>query len=412
MLRKIKNYYHLIQAILANIRYGFPSRKLTVIGVTGTDGKTTTVSLIYHILKEAGLDVSMVSTVGAIINGKNYDVGFHVTTPSSWALQRFLKSAVKKNGKKKQYMVLETTSHALDQYRVWGIQYKIGVITNITREHLDYHKTYENYVKAKSKLLKNSAIAVINIDDGSYPLVIKEIKKTNKRPRIITYAIKSPADMSLKTFPIKTEMLGIFNTYNSLAAAAACKMLGVKDTIIKHAITSFVPPKGREEIVYKGEFSVMVDFAHTSNSFEQLLSSLRPKIKGRIIHVFGSAGLRDAQKRSVMGQASSKYSDVIILTSEDPRTESVKEIMDAIESGIDKRDETSQKEKLIIIREPDRKAAIEKAVSMAQKEDIVVVTGKAHEKSMNYGRGEEPWDEFAAVSAALQHRLQSDTITA
>jgi len=158
MWQRIKNIYHLFVAILANIWFGFPSRKLKVIGVTGTDGKTTTASLIYHILKNNGKKAALLSTVGAYIGDKVYDVGFHVTTPSSFGLQRYIKKIVQEeNG----YLILETTSHGLDQNRVWGINYEIGVITNITHEHLDCHKTYENYLRTKLKLLERSKIGKI-----------------------------------------------------------------------------------------------------------------------------------------------------------------------------------------------------------------------------------------------------------
>ena len=151
MWQKIKNIYHLMVAVIANIVYWFPAKKLTVIGVTGTDGKTTTVNLIYHILKSSNEKVSMISSIAAVIDGKTYDTGFHVTTPSSFALQKFIRKAVSIRSK---YFVLEVTSHAIDQQRIWGIPFKIGVITNITNEHLDYHKTYDNYLKIKSKLAR------------------------------------------------------------------------------------------------------------------------------------------------------------------------------------------------------------------------------------------------------------------
>src|SRR3989344_4592910 len=157
MWQRIKNIYHLFNAFLANVWFGFPSRHLTVIGVTGTDGKTTTTSLIYHILHESGYNTSMISSVGAIIGGKKYDVGFHVTTPSPWALQKFIRKTIDVGSK---YLVLETTSHALDQHRVFGINYDVGVLTNVTHEHLDYHKTYENYARTKAKLLKMAKKAI------------------------------------------------------------------------------------------------------------------------------------------------------------------------------------------------------------------------------------------------------------
>lgn len=168
MIQKLKNVYHLLQAILANIWYGFPSRKLKVIGVTGTDGKTTTTHLITHILKTAGKKVSMISTIYAKVGSHEYETGLHTTTPSSFTIQKMLSLAVKDN---EEFFVLETTSHALDQNRVWGIKYKIGIITNITHEHLDYHKTYDEYVKSKLKILLNSKLAVLNKDDRSYNLL-------------------------------------------------------------------------------------------------------------------------------------------------------------------------------------------------------------------------------------------------
>ena len=185
-LQRIKNIFHLINAFLANLWYGFPSRKITVIGVTGTDGKTTTTELIAHILKTNKKKVSYISTVSAKIGETEYDTGFHVTTPNPWLIQKFIKEAVEK---KHQYFILETTSHALDQNRVWGIKYYIGLLTNVTNEHLDYHQTYEEYVKTKERLLKTAKIGVLNVFDKSYSLLSQKTKvksqnynsKANKR---------------------------------------------------------------------------------------------------------------------------------------------------------------------------------------------------------------------------------------
>lgn len=381
-------------AILANLRYNFPSKKLTVIGVTGTDGKTTTVALIYHILKTAGFNSSMISTVGAIVNNRQYDVGFHVTTPSPFALQGFLNKALNKKSNEKLYMVLETTSHSLDQYRTFGVDYDIGVLTNVTHEHLDYHKTYENYVKAKTKLLQKSKVAVVNIDHLESYKIVKKIL-ANYTGRIVTYGRDKNANINPISFPFKTDMIGDFNIYNCLAAIAVVKSLGVNDLVIRKAILSFKPPIGREEIVYDKKFSVMIDFAHTPNAFENILKAVRPQVKGRIIHVFGAAGLRDGTKRPAMGRNSSKYSEVIILTSEDPRTESVSEINAKIKSGI-----INKKVKVFEIA--DRKEAIKEAIKMARQDDLVLVTGKSHERSMNYGHGETPWDEFRAIKEGLR----------
>ena len=399
MWQRIKNLYHLGIAIIANAWFKFPSKKLTVIGVTGTDGKTTSTSLIYYILYSAGFNVSMISSVGAIIGGKNYDVGFHVTTPSSFAIQRFIKKAVDSGSK---FLVLETTSHALDQYRVFGIKFDVGVLTNVTHEHLDYHKTYENYAKAKAKLLKMSRIAVVNKDDKSFPLLNSKFKIQNSKIR--TYGMSSGSDINPKTFPFKSNLIGEFNKYNILAAVAACKTLGIEDNQIRRGIESFEPPKGREDIVYEKVFTVMIDFAHTPNAIDQILKSVRTFAKGKIIHVFGSAGARDTTKRSLMGEMSSKYADIIILTAEDPRKESVEKINHDIESGI-KNNKLRIKNRTLIKIE-DRRKAIESAIKIARKGDLVLITGKSHEKSMNYGQGEEPWDEYGVVRDAL--RLRSE----
>lgn len=396
MWQGIKNIYHLFCAYIANILYGFPSRKLIVIGVTGTDGKTTTTSLIYHILNASGHQASMVSSVGAIIGGKEHDVGFHVTTPSSFALQKFLKQAVGLlRGKNKGYMVLETTSHALDQYRAFGINFEVGVLTNVTHEHLDYHKTYEKYVEAKSRLIKMSKTAVINRDDESY----ESIKYKRK---VITYGLSNNSDINPKKFPFKTKLIGEFNKYNILAAISACKAVGISDKDIVEAIATFNPPIGREEIVYNNEFAVMIDFAHTPNAFEQILSSVRKETKGRVIHIFGSAGQRDRSKRPIMGKISSQYSDVIILTSEDPRSENVEKIMTEIELGI-----RNHELGVNFFKISDRKKAIKKAVEIAKKGDLVILTGKSHEKSMNYGKGEEPWSEYEAVQEVIRDKGQA-----
>lgn len=363
---------------------------MSVIGVTGTDGKTTTSSLIYHILNSTGKKAALVTSVSAVINGKSYDIGFHVTTPRILALRSYFEKA-KRLGVK--YFVLETTSHALDQNRVFGIPFLIGVLTNITHEHLDYHKTYENYAKTKAKLLKMSKIAITNKDDESYKLISK-LKFLI--PKLVTYGMGKDADVNPENFMFKTDLIGEFNKYNVLAAIAACKVLGIDGEAIRKGIKSFVAPLGREDIVYDKDFTVMIDFAHTPNAIKQILKCIRPIVKGKIIHVFGSPGARDVTKRPIMGEMSSKYADIIILTAEDPRKEPVEDIMNAIESGIIK--------KTKVLRIIDRKKAIKAAIEMARKGDMVIVTGKSHEKSMNYGHGEEPWDEYGTVKDALELR--------
>lgn len=406
MWQKFKNYYHLLIAVVASLLYGFPVKKLIIVGVTGTDGKTTTVNLIYHILQNCGISASMISSTGAVINGKEYDIGFHVTTPSSFSIQRFLKKAVQSQNNKKKYLVLEVTSHALDQYRTWGINFEVSVLTNVTHEHLDYHKTYENYVLTKAKLLTKAKTAIINMDDGSYELIAKIIHSTHSinsgqaNTKWVTYGLNKNAEINPSNFTFQTNLIGEFNKYNILAAVGACKMLGLSDEDIKRGIKNFVPPIGREEIVYKNSFSVMIDFAHTPNALKQVLSSIRPLVKERIIHVFGSAGERDHKKRPLMGKYSSEYADVIVLTAEDPRSEPVNKIIDEIESGI-------KNKQIKLLKIPNRQEAVMSSIQMAKKGDLVILTGKAHEKSMNYGNGEEHWSEYEAVEKALEIRKKT-----
>ncbi len=393
MWQKTKNIYHLFVAVLANGFFRFPGRRLRVIGVTGTDGKTTTTTLIYHILKSAGKNVSLISTVAAYIGENTYDTGFHVTNPSSIPLQKFLQKITQLGAEDKEnYLVLEVTSHGIDQNRIWGIPFAIAVVTNITHEHLDYHKTYDHYLQTKARLLKKAHIAILNKDDSSYEPLIKLLGPK----KIISYGVNSVADVTPKTFPFVSQMQGGFEQYNELAAISVCRELGISETVIKKGIETFELPKGRMEIVYNKSFTVIVDFAHTPNAFAQLLPQLKKKYTGRLIHVFGAAGERDKTKRPEMGKISATFADVSIVTSEDPRSEHIDKISEHIIQGMERKNEHY----LI----PDRKEAIEKGVFLAKKGDVVVVTGKAHEGSMNYGHGEQLWDEFGVVESALKKR--------
>ncbi|HSX09802.1 MAG TPA: UDP-N-acetylmuramyl-tripeptide synthetase [Candidatus Saccharimonadales bacterium] len=413
MWQATKNIYHFNQAIVANIIYGFPARGMKIIGVTGTDGKTTTANLIYHVLHVAGEKAAVISSVGATIDGEKFDTGFHITTPGRFDVQSYLKRA-KKLGVK--YIVLEVTSHALDQHRVQGVHIDVGVVTNITREHLDYHKTYEKYVTAKAKLLKKAKIAIVNKDDRSYQLLKKHHLK-NRYNEVMTYGMKKDSDMNPHVFPFQTKLLGTFNKYNCLAAISVLQALHIPDTAIRKGLLTYKPPVGRQEIVYNKDFMVINDFAHTPNSFSVILPESKRLAKNKLIHVFGSAAKRDAFKRPEMGKFSSKYADIIVLTSEDPRDEPIENIYTDILKGIKNFEVVGEAElrdqkfemklgKKYLFKIPDRKEAIHFAIRLAKKGDVVLLTGKGHEKSINYGKGEEPWDETKTAKEAIEMRNQ------
>lgn len=410
MWQELKNIYHLFTAVLANIYYGFPGRKLTVIGVTGTDGKTTTVNIIYTILRDAGESVSMISTVSANIHGQSSLLGFHVTTPRFFEIQKFLATAVKNHkGNKQNYLVLEVSSHSIDQYRVWGIPFKIGVITNITNEHLDYHKTFEKYLHTKVKLLQRAKIAVINKDDPSYETIQSKISERQvKNKKIITFGLEENADVNPKSFTFKTGLLGNYNRYNALAAISVCRELGIADEQIRQSLKAFTAPVGRLDNIENDKgLHIYVDYAHTPNALEQVLKTLNATKRkdAKIISLIGAEGHRDPSKRSKMGEVAARYSDIIIITAVDPR--GMADIINAqILHGAEK--EGAQLEKTVFI-ETDRKKAVMLAINkLAGKNDIVGLFGKGHERSMNYdGKHELPWSEHEVVREAFRVKRES-----
>lgn len=403
-IQPLINIYHLIKAIVARIYYGDPSKKLKVVGVTGTDGKTTTTFLIYHILKSSGKKASMVSSIYAKIGKKEYDTGLHTTTPDAILVQKLLKKALDAGD---EYFILETTSHALDQNRVFGINFDIGVITNITSEHLDYHRTREKYIRAKTKLLLNSKVSVINKDDSSYIHLFKMLAGKRK---IVPYGFTNKSVFDIDFNKKLGLSLSRFNNYNYLAAYTTAILLGINEDRIFQALRTFKLPKGRLEKVYDRGFKVIIDFAHTENSLRQALKSIKETSKGRLIHVFGAAGLRDHIKRPAMGDASGESADVVILTEEDYRTEDPIKISEKIAEGLlkhgfgyvypEKLDGTLKRYTVIV----ERDKAIEKAIAIARKGDVVVLTGKSHEQSLARGKKEYPWDEKKAVERALKSR--------
>ncbi len=388
--QSIKNLYHYIQGVLAYRLNGQPSKDLFVIGITGTDGKTTTANILYHLLKSAGLPVALISTVGAYIGNEELDTGFHVTSPDLFPLHKLLRK-IKQQGYK--YVVLEATSHGLDQHRLYGTNIKMGILTNITHEHLDYHKTYQNYVKAKAKLFKSVKTAILNADDRSYTYIAPLV---HPGANIITYSQKTLPKNLLSLVTDKYPQA--YNQYNATAAVLAAKQLGVTDKQLKNAIPTVPQIPGRmETIPNKKGYKIIVDFAHTPNGLKNALASLKKQSTKKLIAVYGSAGLRDQQKRPLMGEIGAQFADEIILTAEDPRTESVNQIISQMAQGIN----TNHAH---IHKIPDRLEAIKFALKIAKKGDTVGIFGKGHEKTMCFGKIEHPWSDRQAVLEILNNK--------
>lgn len=397
----LKKIYWLLKALFANVLYGFPTRQITLIGVTGTDGKTSTTSMIYHILKTLDEKVSYITTVHAFIAGKSYPLGFHVTTPSPFFIQKMVRQAVKKHDR---YFVLETTSHAIDQLRTWGCSYKIAALTNITNEHLDWHKTYNNYAKAKLKLINGAQVGIVNTDASMYYRYRSLLKNRN----LWRVGVTKKADImygELLDNGLKIDFVD-FERENAVVAYAVCKTLGFDGKKIARALNSFTRVKGRFDHFEKEGIEFMVDFAHTPEAFKQLFQAIRKSLKPkRIIHVFGCAGLRDHEKRPMMGQYSGQSADLIMLTEEDYRTEKLEDIFSQVEKGIRKNKQHVKDTSYFFYA--NRQEAINRAVALARKGDLVVLTGKAHEQSLARGRREFPWDEYKAIDEALAKKSES-----
>jgi len=414
MFEKIKrnvqpllNIYHLIKAVLANLYYGFPSQKLTMIGITGTDGKTTTTHLIHHVLCKYVGNTSMISSIDAFISGKRIATGAHVTTPDSIEIQDFLRRSI---NNKDKFFIMECTSHALNQNRLWGIKFEVSAITNITQEHLDYHKSYEKYVNEKIKLLMKSDNAIINKDDKSFLLLSRKLKQNRKK--YLTYSLSKKSDFNFNASKELNLKISKFNMQNYLAAYSVLKILKIPQSIIEKGFRTFKIPPVRMETIYDKDFKIIIDFAHTPNSFENILVETKTQIKnkkGKIIHVFGSAGLRDYAKRPLMGYVSSKYANLIIVTEEDYRTEDLNKINSEIIKGIKrnkfkyvKPEKMSHHLNKIYSVIPNRKLAIKKALDIVKKNDVILITGKSHENTICRGKKEYFWNEKKITSSNLK----------
>ena len=432
---------------LAAAFYDWPGRLLTVIGVTGTDGKTTTTNLIYKILLAAGIKAGMVSTVNAVIGDDVLDTGFHVTTPDAHDVQGYLARMVDAG---LTHVVLETTSHGWAQHRVDACEFDVGVVTNITHEHMNEHGSYENYRAAKARLFEslektlpkpqgNPRLAVINRDDRSFEFLDGFIK-TKK----LNYGLQDLADVRAEAvhyFPsgirftaaskdfrvdVTSPLVGAYNVSNCLAAlTTAVYGLGIDPEVAARGIASLEGIPGRMERIDLGQpFTAIVDFAHTPNALKVTLEAARemlpppnsyllsPTANGnvglktpRVIAVFGSAGLRDKEKRRMMAEVAAEYADLSVLTAEDPRTESLEGILEEMAAGATTR---GGREGESFWRVPDRGEAIRFAVRMARPGDILLSCGKGHEQSMCFGNVEYPWDDRTAMRAALSELMGVD----
>lgn len=418
---RLENARHALTWLAAAF-HGFPARKLTVIGVTGTDGKTTTSNLLYKVLIAAGIKAGMISTVNAVIGDEVLDTGFHVTTPDAHDVQSYLAKMVKAG---LTHVVLETTSHGWSQHRVDACEFDIAVVTNITHEHMDEHGGYENYRAAKARLFEsltwtrtkpqgNPRLGVINFDDKKSFDFLNEFIKTKK----INYGLGEGSDVRgmnieyspsgihftavSKDFRVATSsnLVGAYNVSNCLAAlTAAVYGLGIDPAIAAKGIASLEGIPGRMERIDMGQnFTAIVDFAHTPNALKVALEAGRTMTNKRVIAVFGSAGLRDKEKRRMMAETSAELADLTVLTAEDPRIESLDGILEEMAVGMRSK---GGREGENFWRVPDRGEAIKFALKLAQPGDIVLSCGKGHEQSMCFGKTEYLWDDRTAMRAAL-----------
>ncbi|MEG6585937.1 UDP-N-acetylmuramoyl-L-alanyl-D-glutamate--2,6-diaminopimelate ligase [Dendrosporobacter sp. 1207_IL3150] len=373
--------------------YDYPARKLRMIGITGTNGKTTTTYLIRSILNKAGFKVGVIGTIQTLIEERVLPA--KNTTPDVIELQKLLSEMVENQI---DYVVMEVSSHALALDRIAGCEFDVGVFTNISRDHLDFHVTFDKYIEAKAILFKNlnndtnvkqNKAAVINLDDDAGKTMLD-----NTTCRSITYSINSESDIKahnidilasgavfdvkywLGEISLNLKITGIFNVYNVMGAIGAALAEGVEANIIEQALISFDSVPGRFELVDEGQpFSVIVDYAHTPDGLENILQTAKQFAKKRIVVVFGCGGDRDRTKRPIMGKIAAELSDVVIATSDNPRSEDPEFILSEIEVGIKQGlSNNKQYEKIV-----DRRQAITRALAVAGRDDIVIIAGKGHE---------------------------------
>jgi UDP-N-acetylmuramoyl-L-alanyl-D-glutamate--2,6-diaminopimelate ligase len=399
-------------ADLACAFYGQPAQQLCTIGVTGTDGKTTTSNLISTLLDAAGKQNGLMTTANFKISGQEWQNSTRQSTLEALDIQQFLRRLLDEHV---THAVIEATSHGLELQRVRGCAFDIGVVTNVTHEHLDFHKTLENYRRAKARLfemldptrdkgLHVSPVAILNQDDTSY-----EILKPYCRVPILSYGIDTPAmvravDLHLDAeqtrfrvllpdgeIEIVTHLMGRFNVSNCLAAISVAYSLGINPALIAETLARVQGVTGRMERIDEGQpFTVIVDYAHTPDSLEKVLSILRPLTKGKLMVVFGSAGERDRQKRPIMGKIAAQKADFFVITDEDPRDEDRLRILQEIAEGARSMGKREGEDFLCVA---DRREAIAAAFARADKGDTILLAGKGHEQSIIIGTTKVPWDD-------------------
>jgi UDP-N-acetylmuramoyl-L-alanyl-D-glutamate--2,6-diaminopimelate ligase len=433
------------RAALAHLHaawFGHPSRSMTVVGVTGTDGKTTTSNLIFSVLKAAGARGGMITTVNAVIGDESYETGLHTTTPDAVDIQRYL-AQMRDAGT--EIAVLETTSHGLAQHRVTGIEFDVAVVTNITHEHLDFHGSYEAYRDAKAMLFRSLSnekrkargqpkTAVLNADDSSYaylaqipaeryviymtrqdavalpetgaPMTELRARGLRQEPGGMSFDVDVVENGALKLqLRLAMRLVGGFNVSNALAATGACLALGMSAEAIESGIRALASIPGRMERIDRGQnFTAIVDFAHTPNALDRALTTGRELAgpEGRVIAVFGSAGLRDREKRRMMGEVAAEKADYTVITAEDPRTEDLDAILAETADAMTRRGRVEGRD---FVRVGDRQQAILHAARNARSGDVVLVCGKGHEQSMCFGTVEHPWRDQDALRWALDRLL-------
>ncbi len=413
-----------VRIALANLVcafYQYPAQQLCTIGITGTDGKTTTSNLVSAILETAHIRTGLMTTANFRIAGKEWDNATRQSTLEALEIQQFLRRML---DNEVTHAVIETTSHGLELQRVRGCAFDIGVVTNITHEHLDFHKTLANYRRAKARLFEMlepardkglgvHPYAILNRDDSSY-----DILKPYCRVPILDYGLNERAavravDVQLSAnstrfrvmlpdteLMIETQLVGQFNISNSLAAIATTYCLGVAPADIAQGLASVTGVTGRMERIDEGQsFTVIVDYAHTPDSLEKVLAILRPLTQGKLMVVFGSAGERDRQKRPIMGRIAAQMADFFVITDEDPREEDREAILRAIAQGAEAVGKRQDSDFLCIA---DRTKAIATAFASASAGDTILLAGKGHEQSILIGKEKIPWDDRQVARAQLR----------